>query len=138
VEREVVTDIESVTWLGRIDRVEQVGDGKVVVDYKTGATPPTIEEARHSIQLGFYAAALARGGDRVAGAEFWYPRAPGKSVVTRRLDMSTLADLTSEMVEVTRAILAEEWAPRVGNHCQRCVFRLSCPAWPEGRGAYLP
>jgi hypothetical protein len=52
--------------------------------------------------------------------------------------MSSLHALKEEMAAITRSILAEDWAPRVGNHCERCAFRLSCPAWPEGRGAYLP
>jgi superfamily I DNA/RNA helicase/RecB family exonuclease len=138
IEHEVAAEIEDVTWVGRIDRVEQVAAGRVVVDYKTTTRPLTKEEARQSVQLGFYAAALAGEGEPVVGAEFWYPRARGQSIPTRQLDMSSLHALKEEMAAITRSILAEDWAPRVGNHCERCAFRLSCPAWPEGRGAYLP
>jgi superfamily I DNA/RNA helicase/RecB family exonuclease len=138
VEREVATVIEGVDWVGKIDRVEQAGDGVRVVDYKTTTRPLTYPEAAGSVQLGFYATALATEGRPVVDAQFWYPRADSKAVTTRPLDMSALDTLAGEMRRITRSVLAEDWAPRVGSHCDRCDFRGSCPAWPEGRGAYLP
>jgi superfamily I DNA/RNA helicase/RecB family exonuclease len=138
VELEVATTVEGVDWIGRIDRVERVGDDSVVVDYKTGTRPLTEAEARVSIQLGFYSRALAARGDAVVGAELWYPRVNAKSVSTRKLDMASQGSIDEEMTRITRSILEEDWAPRAGAHCERCDFRLSCPVWPEGQGAYLP
>ncbi len=137
LERHVQTTLGGVTWNGYIDRVEKREDGVAVVDYKTTATVPTVDDVSTSLQLSFYA--LAWDGDQdVVNAEFWYPRSSGKSVATRRLDLFRLAENRTQMEEITRAIQEENWAPRVGNHCSGCVFRRSCPAWPEGRGAFLP
>ncbi len=68
----------------------------------------------------------------------WFPRAGAKSVTTRALDIDSLDGMNQHIEAVTRSILAEDWAPTPGAHCQRCAFSHSCPAWPEGRGAYLP
>jgi superfamily I DNA/RNA helicase/RecB family exonuclease len=137
VEEKVEAVIEQVIWRGRVDRVEETGEGLVVVDYKTSSRAPTKEEAAESLQLGFYAAAL--GTDRpVVAAEMWFPRLKTQTVSKRSLDLDRLDDMRRQMAAVTAAIRAERWEPTPGSHCQRCQFRLSCPAWPEGRGAFLP
>lgn len=138
LETRVHADIGGVEWVGVIDRVERTETGERVVDYKTSATPLTKDEAARSIQLAFYVAALARSGRRPIDAQLWYPRTQAKSVTTRSLDMSALDEIEEEMGQITDSVLAEDWTPRPGDHCERCSFRLSCPAWPEGRGAYLP
>jgi superfamily I DNA/RNA helicase/RecB family exonuclease len=136
VEETVEAVIEQVKWLGRVDRLEETDEGIVVVDYKTGSSAPTKEEAAESLQLGFYA--LALGAHRpVVAAEMWFPRLKTQSVSTRSLDMDRLQAVRQQMGQVTRAIRDEQWEPTPGGHCQRCQFRLSCPAWPEGRGAFL-
>ncbi len=137
VEETVTQDVAGVRWVGVVDRVEQLDEGLRVVDYKTGTRPPTEAEAAQSVQLGFYASALSGRGP-VAEAEMWFPRAGAKSVTTRALDIDSLDGMNQHIEAVTRSILAEDWAPTPGAHCQRCAFSHSCPAWPEGRGAYLP
>jgi len=138
VELGVEADVEGVGWMGRIDRLEQTVEGFRVVDYKTSATAPSLDEAAQSIQLGFYALAVQRQGRDVVASEMWFPRVSSKSVITRKLATHLLPDVERTISEVTRAIASEDWAPRVSNHCKRCDFRRSCPAWPEGRGAFLP
>jgi superfamily I DNA/RNA helicase/RecB family exonuclease len=137
VERQVSTTIGDVTWTGVIDRLERGEDGLRVIDYKTSGKAPGLEDVASSIQLGFYAAALMDEGEEVAAAELWFPRVKSKAVTTRSFRVHTLDQVREEMVRVTRSIVAEDWSPRPGAHCERCVFRLSCPAWPEGQGAYL-
>ena len=126
------------TELGYVDRIEQTSAGLRVVDYKTSASAMGKPEAARSIQLAFYSAAVERDGGDVVHAQMWYPRVRTKSVTVRELDLGDLGDLEEEMVEITDSIRSEEWAPKVNERCDRCAFRLSCPAWPEGRGAYLP
>ncbi len=137
LEARVEREIDGVRWIGVIDRVERAANGLRVVDYKTSTRAATKEEAAVSIQLAFYASALGLE-EQVVGAEFWYPRTKAKTVSTPRLDMSRLDEAHSRMSELTKAISSEHWEPRVGKHCERCSFRRSCPAWPEGRGAYIP
>jgi superfamily I DNA/RNA helicase len=147
LERPVALRVGATEWRGRIDRIEQVGapePGLAIVDYKTAATAPTVEEASRSVQLGFYALAaaadpgLARLGP-VVEAAFWYPAARAgraKSVTVRRLDLDRLEDVTALMARAEEGIRAEDWRPAPGSHCERCPVRTVCPAWPEGREAY--
>ena len=130
--------IEGITWIGFIDRLEQTSSGYRVVDYKTSASAMTKKEAGDSIQLAFYAGAITTDGGDVIQAQLWYPRVAAQTVTVRDLDLGRLDELSEEMRTMTGSIRAEDWAPKVGEHCQRCDYRLSCPAWPEGRGAFLP
>ncbi|HEX2404668.1 MAG TPA: PD-(D/E)XK nuclease family protein, partial [Acidimicrobiia bacterium] len=128
-----------VEWVGFIDRLEKGPNGLRVIDYKTSKSPPSVAEAKESVQLGFYASAVAEEtGEPVVAAEMWFPRKDAKSVTKRSFDMDLLPDVVQTMQAVTTAILDERWEPRVNNRCNRCDFRLSCPAWAEGKGAYLP
>jgi RecB family exonuclease len=139
LERRVETIIGDVEWVGFIDRLERTPRGLKVIDYKTTKSPPTIDEAKRSIQLGFYATAVAEEfSEPVEGAEMWFPRKEAKSVTKRSLDGDLLGEVREVMEQVTLSIRGEHWEPKVSNRCEKCDFRLSCPAWPEGRGAYLP
>jgi superfamily I DNA/RNA helicase/RecB family exonuclease len=139
LEKEVRSEVGGVEWVGVIDRLEQNDKGLRVVDYKTSKNPPTVPEAKMSVQLAFYAAAVeAETGTDVIGAEMWFPRVEAKSVTKRALDMDARPEVLEIMEAVSGAVLAEAWEPRVNDLCRRCDFRLSCPAWAEGKGAYLP
>jgi superfamily I DNA/RNA helicase/RecB family exonuclease len=139
LEKRVEAVIGDVPWIGFIDRLERTAAGLRVVDYKTTKSPPTQKDASQSIQLGFYAAAVADElGEAVIDAQMWFPRSGTKSVATRSLDMSLLPEVRETMEEVARSIREENWEPRVSGRCERCRFRMSCPAWPQGEGAYLP
>lgn len=138
LEQEVSASIGGVEWLGVIDRIEETALGLRIVDYKTSTLPVTKPEAARSIQLAFYAMSLIEQGHHVVEAAMWYPRHPARSVTTRHLDMSLLPELQAEMGSVAGSILGEDWWPSPGDHCKRCSFRLSCPAWAEGRGAFVP
>jgi len=138
VELEVESDIDGVGWIGRIDRLEQTGEGLRVIDYKTGTSVPNHDEAAESIQLGFYALAVQRLRGEVVASEMWFPRARSVSVTTRELAMHRLDEVSSKLTAITASIGAEDWEPRVGAACKGCGFRRSCPAWPEGKGAFLP
>jgi hypothetical protein len=110
-----------------------------VIDYKTSKRPPTVPDAKRSIQLAFYTSAVAEEtGEEVVGAEMWFPRADAKSIIKRSLDLDTLGEVMQQMETVSAGVVAEVWEPRVNEYCHRCDFRLSCPAWTEGKGAYLP
>jgi RecB family exonuclease len=55
-ERTVAVRTEHAALSGRVDRIDEAGDAVVVVDYKTGRTPSTIDDARSSVALSVYAA----------------------------------------------------------------------------------
>ena len=139
LEVDVELDVDGTRWVGKIDRLESGTDGNFrVVDYKTGTTAPTHDEAAESLQLGFYALAVAARRGEVPTAEMWFPRANKKSVARRALATHEIDSISERLTEITRSIRAEKWEPKSGEHCKNCAFIRSCPAWPEGRGAYLP
>lgn len=139
LEKKVEGVVGGVPWVGYIDRLERTSSGLRVIDYKTSKRLPSVESSKRSIQLGFYAAAVTdEEGEAVVDAQMWFPRATTKSVGTRSLDITLLHEVRETMEEVTRSIQEENWEPKVSDRCERCEFRLSCPAWPEGKGAYLP
>ena len=64
------------------DRLEKTEQGLRVIDYKTGTSVPTIDEAAQSIQLAFYARAVQEDLGPVVAAEMWFPRYNSVSVTT--------------------------------------------------------
>jgi RecB family exonuclease len=61
VERTVSVATEHASLWGRVDRLDdRSGAGIVVVDYKTGRSVLTVDDARRSLALAVYAAAAAR------------------------------------------------------------------------------
>lgn len=60
VERTVSTTTEHLTISGRIDRIDQRADEIVVVDYKTGRSALSDDDARTSMTLAIYADAVRR------------------------------------------------------------------------------
>ena len=67
----------------------------------------------------------------------WFPAAPTKKVTTRAFDPQRLPEVEERMALAADGIRAEQWAPTPGGHCRNCLVRQVCPAWPEGREAYL-
>jgi len=139
LEKEVELEIDGVSWYGVIDRLEQSSEGLRIVDYKTGTSVPTVEEGAVSVQLGFYALALnaLSQENRVAAAELWFPARESKGLTVRKLEMKRLGEVEETIRELTASVASESWEPRVSSGCNRCGIKSSCPAWPEGRGAYL-
>lgn len=141
LEHPLGVEVGGVRWVGRADRVEEHRPGELrIVDYKTSASPPTLTEARRSLQLGFYLMAAAcddelRSVGTPTAAELWYPLA------SRRwrfpFDPAEMPQVTERMEAVASGILAEDWTPRVGPHCGRCPVRIVCDRWPEGREAFV-
>jgi RecB family exonuclease len=61
VERTVALKTDHAALFGRVDRIdERVGEGLVVVDYKTGRHVLTVDDARTSLALAVYAVGAAR------------------------------------------------------------------------------
>ncbi|GAA3105720.1 RecB family exonuclease [Streptosporangium carneum] len=60
VERTVATRTSVIAVSGRVDRLDRRGDELVVVDYKTGRRPLTVDDARSSLALAVYAVASSK------------------------------------------------------------------------------
>jgi putative RecB family exonuclease len=130
----VETELESGLLLrGYVDRLDVAPDGRLrIVDYKTGAAPRPVAEARALFQMKFYALALLQL----------------RGVVPTQLRLLYLADAealtyTPEEDELRRfgrtldaiwaAILTAgatgDFRPNRGRLCEWCSHRALCPAW---------
>jgi RecB family exonuclease len=127
---------------GRIDRLEDGGDGRVrVVDFKTGAAVPTREEAAWNPQLGSYQVAVRAGlvppYTAVSEAVLVYLSRGTKAAAELRQEPLDQADDPDWMAGLLRQCAADAAGPafeaRVGGRCRTCAVKSSCPAWPEGK-----
>ena len=118
--------IEDVTIIGRIDRIDQLADGVLVLDYKTGA-PKSDLDARNSVQLGLYGMAARREGHKVEKMAFY------------NLEDQTLAEgdrinenkIHGTVLGVASGIRAGDFHPTPGFHCKHCGYNSLCPATVE-------
>ncbi len=143
-ERAVESELNGVVWRGRIDRIDRMGDGTLrVIDYKTSKSLMTVKDAKVSLQLGFYLWALSQvEPDTPAGAaEFWHPLKEGGSW-KRSFDPARLSEVVKLLDEIAQTIVSESadprpWPAQPSSECKKCKVRTLCPAWPEGKEAFL-
>jgi DNA helicase-2/ATP-dependent DNA helicase PcrA len=113
--------------VGRIDRIDQLKNGRVVItDYKTGR-PKSQEDADKSLQLSIYALAAREKWGYNADQVVFYNLEENSSVVTRRSEVQ-LQDCKREVEEVARKIAAQEFDAKPGFYCTFCAYRSLCPA----------
>jgi superfamily I DNA/RNA helicase/RecB family exonuclease len=128
---------------GQVDRLERDAEGRlVVVDLKTGKTPPrAVEEhgqlaayqlavtegafAEHGRSTGG-AALLQVGGSQKAAKEHVQPPLPA--------DVDPRETWAGELIAtVGEGMGGAEFAVRTDVDCERCAFRRSCPLQESGR-----
>ncbi|MCU1693911.1 MAG: hypothetical protein JWM64_3002 [Frankiales bacterium] len=149
VERTVSVKSPVLAVSGRVDRIDVRGDEVVVVDYKTGRSALTTDDARGSLALALYALACRRTLRKdcttvelhhLPSGEVlrWEHTAEG---LARHL--SRAEALGEEAAEATEA-LAEGGDPdalfpaRPGNRCGWCDVVRHCPAGRAAGGPKQP
>jgi RecB family exonuclease len=119
--------IEDVMINGRIDRIDRLESGGVLVlDYKTGV-PKEERDASTSIQLGIYGMAAQLEGHRVEKLAF-YNLEDNTVAETKRINEERVY---SKTIEVAAGIRAGDFSPTPGFHCKNCGYRDLCPATVE-------
>jgi len=146
VEAEFDLEIGRARLRGTLDRVEQAGDGAVLVaDLKTGRTAPTKEKTAEHAQLGAYQLAVEGGalelseGTRSAGARLVFV---GTDTVRASLREQPALDPDPDGSSWARTLVegaassmaASRFAAHTNDLCPMCPVRRSCPLQPEGRG----
>ncbi len=155
-QQEVLVDSRPVLLRGVADRVELDDEGGLrIVDFKTGSTVATKDDAALSPQLGLYQLAAAHGAfdaisggaRRLGGAELVYLRAEVKGGLPAEryqpsLDthpwplggepVSEVAGRPTWVHEILAAavevITGERTDAVAGPQCRTCPFRPDCPA----------
>jgi DNA helicase-2/ATP-dependent DNA helicase PcrA len=115
------------TVVGRIDRIDDLGHGRVaIVDYKTGK-PRAQEDADESLQLSIYAIAAQQKWGYQADRLAFYNLEENSSVTTSR-ERLELENAKAKVAEVADQIAAGKFDPSPGYHCRLCSYRNLCPA----------
>jgi DNA helicase-2/ATP-dependent DNA helicase PcrA len=112
--------------VGRVDRVDELPDGRVTVtDYKTGKSRSQ-EDADKSLQLSIYAlAAKEKWGYSVARLMF-YNLEENVAVETFRNE-AQLAETKAKVESVAGCIAVGKFDAKAGFHCNFCAYRNLCP-----------
>ena len=139
VERTVALHTETLAVTGRLDRLDDREGELVVVDYKTGRTPPrTNDDARTSLPMALYAVAVAamfrRPCKRVelhhvsTGAVLAHEHTPEtlqRKVAEAESIASDLRRADADYAEL--GVESPLFGPRVSSICMWCDFRAHCP-----------
>jgi RecB family exonuclease len=138
VERQVAATTERLALSGRVDRIDRRGDELVVVDYKTGRSVCTEDEARGSPALAAYVLGVRRTLRRPCSrvelhhlpsgtvAAFDHTEKSLANHVRRAEDVA--ADIGAAAAALDGGASPDEAFPAVpGRQCAWCDFRPSCP-----------
>lgn len=115
--------------VGKIDRVDDLGGGKIeIVDYKTGK-PPTKSELNKDLQMDIYALAAVDAGILNRKVEdvvltFFYFESNSKLTTTRTVEDLELA--RNEIIEIRNQIEASDFACSHNKFCENCEYKILC------------
>ncbi len=139
VERTVAAKTGALALSGRVDRLDQRGDEVVIVDYKTGRSELTDDDARGSRALALYAYAAERTVRRRCRVVELH-HLPTDSVARHRHTEESIARHLRRAEETVADIRAAERAVAAGGDpdeafpttpsrlCSWCDWRKVCPA----------
>ena len=139
VERTVAARTQTLALSGRVDRIDRRGAELVIVDYKTGRSGLSSDDARGSRALALYAYAAERTFRRQCRKVELHHLPTGTVAAHEHTDETLARHLrraedTARDVVAAEQSLAEGGSPdeafpaRAGSWCGWCDFRRSCPA----------
>ncbi|MEV4513479.1 PD-(D/E)XK nuclease family protein [Dactylosporangium sp. NPDC049525] len=142
VERTVATRTDTLALSGRVDRIDERDGELVIVDYKTGRSGLTSDDARGSRALAIYAIAASRVFRKPCHRVELHHLPTGTVAAHDHTDESlarhlrraeaTAADITAADAALAAGTPADEAFPVApGAQCSWCDFRRSCPAGVE-------
>ena len=132
LEKEFVFKVGEHSIKGKIDRVDQDGDGVQIIDYKTGksrnsADPEDQKFAEQSLQFSIYALAARECFDwNVKALSFYYVY--DNQVLTTTRNEEQLAKTKEKILDAAARIQAGNFEPKPGFICQWCEFQKICPS----------
>jgi RecB family exonuclease len=139
VERVVAVKTTTLALSGRVDRIDRRGDELVIVDYKTGRSGTSADDARGSQALALYALAAQRVLRRTCRRVELHHLPTGSMVAHEHTGQSlerhlSRAEATArDIVAAERAVAAgtdpdQAFPARPGALCSWCDYRRTCAA----------
>jgi superfamily I DNA/RNA helicase/RecB family exonuclease len=137
-------DATTVLLRGRVDRLERDRQGRpVIVDVKSGKTPPSKKAAEDHAQLAIYQLAAAHG----AFSEHGLAAQPGGACIVavsarttasvqrnqQPLDGPALAHWRGVVREAAQRSAGPEFIAIGNGDCARCPSKIACPLHDSGR-----
>ncbi|MEA1965273.1 MAG: PD-(D/E)XK nuclease family protein [Candidatus Aerophobetes bacterium] len=113
------------TLVGKIDRIDKVGNRFQIIDYKLNKTIPTAKEVKDSLQLNFYTLIFFYLTGIIPSKVGFYLLRYGKLLFTKRnkKDIEKTKDLTDY---ITGKIIREEFQPKESRACRWCNYKEYC------------
>ena len=124
--------------IGTVDRLEVEADGSLfIIDFKTGASAITKEEAKKNLQLASYQLGVAEGGfpdgDSSAGAELVYLGTDSVGPAVKQQFAINLEETKASIETIGEGMGAATFFATVNKRCKGCPVRKSCPVQSDGR-----
>jgi superfamily I DNA/RNA helicase/RecB family exonuclease len=124
--------------IGNVDRLEVEADGSLfIVDFKTGITAISKEDAKKNLQLASYQLGVAEGGftqgTKSAGAELVYLGTSSTGATMRPQYVIDLEETKATIETIGEGMGAATFFATVNKRCKGCSVRNSCPVQSDGR-----
>ncbi len=120
---------DDVRAVGRIDRIDDDGEGLHIIDYKTSRHPPgdDVDPA----QLRVYAMMVRRNADRPVSRTTYLYLEDGASW-SEQPTAAAIEEAASDALRAVGEMTRErDYEPNVGRHCAFCDFQRICPKRDE-------
>jgi RecB family exonuclease len=128
-------EIDRAVLAGKADRVEVTADGAYVIDIKTGAAMPSVEEALANPQLAMYQLAVEHGGIEGAsvslGAELAFVSS-GVAGTARKQGPIDVPEARARLTAVVETMSGRTFLAQLNPRCDGCPVRRSCPVHAQG------
>jgi superfamily I DNA/RNA helicase/RecB family exonuclease len=124
--------------IGTVDRLEVEADGSLfIIDFKTGNTAISKEDARKNLQLASYQLGVAEGGfadgTKSSGAELVYLGTDSAGPSIRQQYAIDLEETKATIETIGEGMGAATFFATVNKRCKGCPVRKSCPVQSDGR-----
>jgi superfamily I DNA/RNA helicase/RecB family exonuclease len=141
IEKGFAATVGDAQLIGRVDRLERDGDGRlVVIDLKTGKTKVRADELPTHPQLGAYQLAVEAGafgeGEHAGGARLVQLAASGKDPEQQQGPLDESDDpswIEGTVAYVAGRMRGSEFSAQSNSYCGNCDLKKCCPLYPEGR-----
>jgi ATP-dependent exoDNAse (exonuclease V) beta subunit len=129
--------------MGTVDRLEVAADGSLfIIDFKTGISAISKEDAKKNLQLASYQLGVAEGGftgsgfvkdTKSSGAELVYLGTSSTGATLRQQYAIDLAEIKTTIETIGVGMGAATFFATVNKRCKECPVRKSCPIQSDGR-----